>query len=77
VRTAADAERSGWERMRAFDDESVDLLRKNGMTIVTPSPQLIADMKKIGAEMEADWLKSAGADGKRILDAYQRKAAKK
>ncbi len=77
VRTAADAEKKGWERMRAYDDESVGILRKNGITIVTPSAQLVSDMKKIGDEMEADWLKAAGADGKKILDSYQRKAAAK
>lgn len=76
VRLAAEAEKKGWDRMRAFDDESIETLRKNGMTIVTPSAQLMADMKKIGDEMMADWLKQAGADGKKIIDAYRRSAAK-
>jgi TRAP-type C4-dicarboxylate transport system substrate-binding protein len=76
VRLAAEAEKKGWDRMRAFDDESIETLRKNGMTIVTPSAQLMGDMKKIGDEMMADWLKQAGADGKKIIDAYRRAAAK-
>jgi len=76
VRVAAEAEKKGWERMRAYDEESVGLLRQHGMTVVNPSGQLIADMKKIGAEMEDDWLKAAGADGRRILDAYERKGKK-
>jgi TRAP-type transport system periplasmic protein len=80
VRLAAEAERKGWERMRAYNQESIDTLAKNKMTIVTPTPQLMADMKKIGDEMVADWLKQAGADGKEILDAFNksaRSAAKK
>jgi TRAP-type C4-dicarboxylate transport system substrate-binding protein len=80
VRLAAEAERKGWERMRAYNQESIDTLTKNKMTIVTPTPQLMADMKKIGDEMVTDWLKQAGADGKEILDAFNkspRAAAKK
>lgn len=77
VRAAAEAENKGWERMRAYDNESVGILKQNGMNIVTPSPQLVADMKKIGEEMVADWLKASGADGKKVLDTYQRKAPAK
>ena len=77
VRLAAEAEKKGWERMRAYDDESVGILAKNGMKIVTPTPQLMADMKKIGDEMVADWVKQAGADGQKILAAYLRSAVKK
>lgn len=72
VRLAAEAERKGWERMRAYNQESIDTLAKNKMTIVTPTPQLMSDMRKIGDEMLADWLKQAGADGKEIIDAYNK-----
>ncbi len=74
LKLAADAERKGWERMRGFTDESLAILRKNRMTVVTPTPQLTGDMKKIGDEMVADWLKQAGPDGKAILDAYEKSA---
>ena len=47
-----------------------DALKKNGMTIYPPSPQLKADLKKIGDTMIADWVKKAGPEGKAILDAY-------
>lgn len=74
VKLAQEAERKGWERMRRYNQESIDILSKNKMTIVTPTPQLMADMRKIGDEMVADWLKQAGADGKEIIDAYNRSA---
>ena len=77
VRLATEAEKKGWERMRAFNDESLAILAKNKMTIVTPSPQLMGDMRKIGDAMVADWLKQAGADGKEILDAFKRAPAAK
>lgn len=74
VKLALEAERKGWERMRRYNLESIDILAKNKMTIVTPTPQLMSDMRKIGDEMVADWLKQAGADGKEIIDAYNRSA---
>ena len=51
VRLSQDAEKKGWERMRAYTQESLDTLAKNKMTIVKPTPQLMGDMKKIGDEM--------------------------
>lgn len=74
VKLAAEAERKGWERMRVYTQEAIDILAKNKMTIVTPTPQLMDDLKKIGDGMVADWLKQAGPDGKEIIDAYQRSA---
>jgi TRAP-type transport system periplasmic protein len=74
VRLAAEAERKGWDRMRTYNQESIDILAKNRMTIVSPTPQLMSDMKKIGDEMLADWLKQSGADGKEIIDAYNKSA---
>jgi TRAP-type C4-dicarboxylate transport system substrate-binding protein len=74
VKLAQEAEHKGWERMRRYNQESIDILAKNKMTIVTPTPQLMSDMRKIGDEMVADWLKQAGADGKEIIDAYNRSA---
>ena len=56
----------------AYTDESLGILAKNKMTVVKPTPQLMADMRKIGDEMTADWLKQAGADGKEILDIYSK-----
>jgi hypothetical protein len=32
----------------------------------------MADLKKIGDTMTADWIRSAGADGKAIVDSYRK-----
>ncbi|HTN48638.1 MAG TPA: TRAP transporter substrate-binding protein [Burkholderiaceae bacterium] len=74
LRLAAEAEKRGWERMRAYTNESLDILRKNRMSVVAPSPQLMSDMRKIGDEMLAEWLKQAGAEGQEIIDAYRKSA---
>jgi hypothetical protein len=41
------------------------------MTIEKPSEQLTADMRKVGNVMLVEWLRKAGADGKKIIDQYR------
>jgi len=45
-------------------------LEANGMTVVDAGPEFLAELQKIGADMQADWLEATGADGQAILDAY-------
>ena len=75
LKAAAEAEQKGWARMREYTNETLAILAKHKMSVVKPTPQLTADMKKIGDELKADWLKAAGADGQQILDTYEKKGA--
>jgi TRAP-type C4-dicarboxylate transport system substrate-binding protein len=70
---AALAERRGWEWSQRDNDESPKVLVKNGMTLNPISPAFSAELKKIGDQMLDDWLKKAGPDGKKIIDAYRDK----
>jgi TRAP-type transport system periplasmic protein len=70
LKAGADAEARGWATSRAKNTEYLDLLKKNGMTIVTPSAQLKADMKKVGDTMLKEWLDKAGPEGKALIDAF-------
>jgi len=47
-------------------------LTKNGMAVVEPPAQLMADFKKVGDTMLADWLKKAGPDGQAMVDAFRK-----
>ncbi len=67
---AAKAEARGWQKSMAETDEKIAVLKKNGVTIVTPSGALMGDLKKIGDTMSNEWLKKAGSDGEAILKAY-------
>jgi len=72
LKAGADAEARGWATSKAKNTEYLDLLKKNGMTIVTPSAQLKADMKKVGDTMLKEWLDKAGPEGKALVDAFNR-----
>jgi len=72
LKAGADAETRGWALSMKKNGEYLDLLKKNGMTIATPSPQLKADMKKVGDTMLQEWLPKAGAEGQAVVDAYKK-----
>ncbi len=48
-------------------------MRDNGIQISEPSEALMKRLKSVGDSMTAEWLKRAGADGEKLLKAYQAK----
>ena len=69
-KAAADAEVRGLAASKKANTESLDKLKANGMSIVAPSAQLKADVKKVGDVMLKEWLEKAGPEGKALVDAY-------
>ena len=72
LKAAAAAEERGWKDSEEKAKQYLETLAKNGMTVGPPSAQLKADLKKIGDTMTADWVKTAGADGQAIVDAFRK-----
>ena len=72
LKVAADAEARGWKDSEEKAKGYLETLAKNGMTVAPPSPQLRADLKKIGDTMTDEWMKTAGADGQAIVDAFKK-----
>ena len=72
MKAAADAEARGWAASRKVNVDTLERLKVNGMQVLPPSPQLKADMAKVGETMLKEWVDRAGADGKALLDAYRK-----
>jgi len=72
LKAGADAEARGWTTSKAKNTEYLDLLKKNGMTISPPTPQLKTDMKKVGDTMLKEWLEKAGPEGQALVDAFRK-----
>jgi TRAP-type C4-dicarboxylate transport system substrate-binding protein len=72
LKASADAEARGWKASEDKTSFYLAELKKNGMNVQAPSAQLKADFQKIGAQMTEEWLKTAGADGKAIVDAFKK-----
>jgi len=71
LKAAADAETRGWKVSEEKNTWYLDQLKKNGMNIIKPSEQLTADLRKVGNFMLAEWLRKAGDDGRKVIDAYR------
>jgi TRAP-type C4-dicarboxylate transport system substrate-binding protein len=74
-KAAATAEKRGWEESRKVDEASIAKLKANGMQVNEPTPQLKSDLVEIGQTVIREWLKTAGAEGKEVLDASGRMRA--
>jgi TRAP-type transport system periplasmic protein len=70
---ASAAEQRGWAASEKKDDEYLKELAAKGMKIDATSTGLKKELKTIGDQMTADWLKVAGEEGKAIIEAFNKK----
>ena len=71
LKVAADAEARGWKVSEEKNAWYLDQLKTKGMTIQKPSDQLMADLRKVGNLMLAEWLRKTGDAGRKVIDAYR------
>ncbi|RYX90671.1 MAG: C4-dicarboxylate ABC transporter substrate-binding protein [Comamonadaceae bacterium] len=72
LKAGAEAETRGWAASKAENARTVDLLKKNGMNIITPPAALKSDMAKVGDTMLKEWLDKAGPEGKQLVDTFKK-----
>lgn len=66
------AEERGWKLQAEETGKLIDTLRSKGMQVRQPSPELMAELKKIGEQLIAEWSKAAGEEGPKVLDQYRK-----
>jgi TRAP-type transport system periplasmic protein len=71
MKAAAEAELRGWKLSEEKNLWYIDQLKTKGMNILKPSEQLTADLRKTGNYLLAEWLRRAGDDGRKVIDAYR------
>jgi TRAP-type C4-dicarboxylate transport system substrate-binding protein len=72
LKAAATAEERGWKLWETKTEWYHDEIKKKGMKVQKPSPELAAGFRKIGEALTADWLKRAGAEGQAVVDTYKK-----
>ncbi len=72
LKAGAAAETRGWAASQAVNTKTLATLKANGMQVLAPSPQLKADMKKVGDTMLQEWLAKAGPEGQVVVDAFRK-----
>jgi TRAP-type C4-dicarboxylate transport system substrate-binding protein len=71
-KVAAEAGPRGWKISEQKDAEYLKELAAKGMTVDTSSDALKRELKLIGGRMSTEWMKSAGDDGKAIIEAFRK-----
>ena len=72
LKAAAAAEARGWATSERLDGEYIKELGAKGMAIGAPSDSVKKALAEIGETMTAEWLKTAGAEGQAVIDAYRK-----
>ena len=72
LKAAADAETRGWAASEKVNETTLATLKTNGMQVLPPSPQLKADLQKVGETMLKEWLDKAGPEGKTVIDGFKK-----
>lgn len=67
----ARAEERGWAMSRDQTSKLTQTMADKGMVVGNLSEKLSSEMHAIGQTMTEEWLKKAGADGQKLLDAYR------
>ena len=73
LREAAAAAQRGWKAREQKDGEYLKELAAKGMKIDPSAENLKKELRTLGEQMTADWVKTAGADGKAVIDAFHAK----
>jgi TRAP-type C4-dicarboxylate transport system substrate-binding protein len=72
TKVAAEAGPRGWKISEQKDAEYLKELAAKGMTVDTSSDALKRELKLIGGRMSTEWMKSAGDEGKAIIEAFRK-----
>ncbi len=73
LKAAKEAELRGWKISEEKNNWYKDQLKAKGMNIAVPSEQLVADLRKAGNVMLAEWQRKAGDEGRAIIADYRNK----
>ena len=72
LNAAREAETRAWKISQEKSLEFTAQLAANGMKVGTPSAAFKAELKSVGDAMTAEWLKTAGDQGRQIVETYRK-----
>nr|WP_236630323.1 TRAP transporter substrate-binding protein [Thermus thermamylovorans] len=70
LQAARRAEERGWRLSQEQEERAMQTLASRGMQVVRPSPQLLADLRRVGETMVLEWQRQAGAQGVQVYRRY-------
>lgn len=71
LNAAIGAQNRGWQASASANNEAMDELQAQGMSVAAADPKLLAEFREIGSRMAEEWERRSGPDGQRIMRAYK------
>jgi TRAP-type C4-dicarboxylate transport system substrate-binding protein len=68
---AARAAERGLAAAKAAERAAAERLAEKGLTVATPSAELMAELREVGAKQVEDWAAKAGPEGRKMLEDYR------
>jgi TRAP-type C4-dicarboxylate transport system substrate-binding protein len=72
LKACAEAEKRGTKVSEEKTKLYNETLAKNGMVVQKPSPQLKNDLDRVGRIMVAEWIRTAGDEGQKIIEDFKK-----
>jgi len=73
---SAKAEVRGWGMVVEETAEKTKILRNNGVSVVSPPPELLKEFQAVGKKMLDEWTAKSGPDGATLLSEFEKRRAK-
>lgn len=72
IQAAKDVEAEIWENVPEFDKDMEAIVNENGITTVPPSEELLSDLQQVTEEIRQNWLDTAPAEAREIIEKYNK-----
>lgn len=72
MKAGAEAEATGWAKVRELAAKDTKTLAEHGIKVSQPSPELVAELHKIGETMTSEWQKEAPQEIDAVLKNYKK-----
>ena len=66
------AEKAGFERMKTLTTEQLAQIKSKGVQVANASPELIAELKKVGLQMQEEWKAKATPEQRKVLEDFDK-----
>ncbi len=76
IKLGKDMEKEMWEKVAKLDKDQEAISNKNGITTVKPSKEFLNELSKVTKPIREDWLKTAPAEAKQIVEEFNKKVGR-
>ncbi len=76
MKLSKESEEEIWKKVVQMDQESMETLKKNGITILDVGPEFRKELDQVGSKLREEWLRKAGTDAQGVLADFYKKTGR-